>query len=236
MRKILAALSLLLFSTALFAQANYRPPTVYAGSLLVVKWTAGTVNNGGHAVAVTANSGTGTSATSGKNDCSAPSYTSCNIVYTNSSGTVAVTTSIATASASGNVILAFIETNELQITRVSYGWQNGAAFSGAASTGGASTASVVTCGTTSTCAVTPVSGAKFAYGTVALSSASPSAVTITALPFTTSSSYVCTATPTGNTAAIAAAGVAITYVSASSITLTGPNTVTTVINYSCIGT
>lgn len=100
--------------------------------------------------------------------------------------------------------------------------------------GGISSAS--SCGTTATCsaaAATPNVITKF--GTVALSSGTPSTATITALPFTSSSSYVCTASPSGATAAIAAAGIAINYVSASSITLTGPNTVTTVINYQCTG-
>jgi hypothetical protein len=95
---------------------------------------------------------------------------------------------------------------------------------------------VYNCGSTSTCSASQTTATKISFGTVALGSASPSTVTITALPYTSSSSYVCTATPTGATAAIAAGGVAISYVSGSSITLTGPNTVTTVINYSCIGT
>lgn len=53
--------------------------------------------------------------------------------------------------------------------------------------------------------------------------------------FTSSTSYVCTATPVGTTAGIAAGGVAITQSSGTQIILTGPATVSTVINYICIG-
>lgn len=93
------------------------------------------------------------------------------------------------------------------------------------------------CGTTSTCANTANASNRTIFGTVALTSASPSTATVTAISpaFTSSSSYVCTATPTGASAAIAAGGIAISYVSGSSFTLTGPNTVSTVINYICIG-
>ena len=44
------------------------------------------------------------------------------------------------------------------------------------------------------------------------------------------------ATPNGTTAAVAAGGVAINKTGASTMTLTGPNTVTTVIDYTCYGT
>lgn len=97
-------------------------------------------------------------------------------------------------------------------------------------------ASQSTCGTTTTCtaaAATPNLITKF--GSVALTSASPSTAVITGLPFTSTSSYVCTASPEGTTAAVAATGIAVSRTSASSLTLTGPNTVTTVINYVCTG-
>ena len=74
-------------------------------------------------------------------------------------------------------------------------------------------------------------------GTVALASASPSVATITGFSpaFSNATSYVCTATPEGNTAVIADKGIAVIRASGSSIVLTGPDTVTTVVHYICIG-
>lgn len=96
---------------------------------------------------------------------------------------------------------------------------------------------VYDCGTTSTCSATQRTGEWITRGSVALVSASPSAATITGFSpaYTSTATYTCTAVPEGNTAAIAAAGIAVTKVSASSITLTGPNTVTTVVDYECLG-
>jgi len=95
------------------------------------------------------------------------------------------------------------------------------------------------CGTVAACAGTNTSGTvKVAFGSVALASASPSIATVTGInpAFTSSSTYVCTATPVGADATIAGNGIAVTNVSGTSFTLTGPNTVTTVVNYTCIGT
>jgi hypothetical protein len=215
---------LILQGTAL-AQTNLRLPNVAQSTATVVKWTAGTVLNGGHAVTITAGTG---SVTTSKSDCSSPSYAGCNFVYANSSGTVAITTNPVTAMASGNTLMAYVETSGSAITRIAGPQQ-------------ASTAYLVkvnqSCGTTATCANTGVGAAGLieAYGTVALSSASPSIASITQLPFTTSTSYVCTATPEGTTAAVAAGGIAINKTSGTAMTLTGPNTVTTVIDYRCIG-
>lgn len=85
------------------------------------------------------------------------------------------------------------------------------------------------------CAVTASDEVKIRFspqskqvGTATLVSASPSTVDVTGI---TASSY-CTATPVGTTAAIAAGGVAASLTS-TTLTLTGPNTVTTVLNYSC---
>lgn len=232
---ILLTLLLVLPALPAFGQVNYRPPTIYVSSGLTVKRTAGTVNNGGKPVAIAADT-TGAAMTDSKNDCAAPTYTACNIIFANSSGTVATTTSIATASASGDVILAYVTTAAGAVTSIVFGWQNGAAFSAGGSTGAGSAAAVSNCGTTATCAVTAVPVVKFVYGTVALSSASPSIASLTALPFTSNTSYVCTATPEGTTAAVAAGGIAINKTSGSAATLTGPNTVTTVIDYQCSGT
>lgn len=64
-------------------------------------------------------------------------------------------------------------------------------------------------------------------GQVALSSGTPSTATATVV-----ASSICTCTPVGGTAAIAAAGCA-TGVSSTTLTLTGPNTVTTTMTYDC---
>lgn len=89
------------------------------------------------------------------------------------------------------------------------------------------------CGTTTTCANTAQTGVLVVYGTVALSSGTPSTATITALPFTSSSTYVCTGTEATN-----AIGNLIKFANASgaSTVITGPATVTDVIGYHCIGT
>lgn len=95
------------------------------------------------------------------------------------------------------------------------------------------------CSTAAACSATVLNGAglKIVTGSVPLSSGTPSTATVTGLSpaFTSSSSYRCAVVPEGATAAIAAAGVAISYVSGTSFTLTGPNTVTTVMDYVCIG-
>lgn len=106
---------------AFLGQSNLRQPTVRTTGLLNFTWTAGTVNNGGHAVAIAAGS---TNATAAQTDCAAPTYTACNFLYANSSGTVASTVTLATAGASGNTILAFAETNGTVITKLSFPLQN----------------------------------------------------------------------------------------------------------------
>lgn len=72
-----------------------------------------------------------------------------------------------------------------------------------------------TCGAAGTC------------GSVALTSASPSTATVT-VP----AGVTCACWPIGTTAAIAAAGCAAN-VSSTTLTLTGPNTVTTTMRYMC---
>ncbi len=91
------------------------------------------------------------------------------------------------------------------------------------------------CGTTATCAATDKSATmKVAIGSVALTSASPSIATITSLPFSGALDYHCTLdneTTRTDEVAVLAAG----YVSGASFVITGPNTVTDVIDYVCIG-
>jgi hypothetical protein len=89
------------------------------------------------------------------------------------------------------------------------------------------------CATTSTCSATNISStSKVVMGSVALLSASPSAVTVTGMPaFTSSSSFVCTATD-----ATAALAVKVVNATSASITLTSSgNSNTDTVNYICVG-
>lgn len=62
-------------------------------------------------VSVAANASFTTNLVTGETSCTYPSFSGCNIVYASSSGVVAVTQTIGTATAAGNTILAFVETN-----------------------------------------------------------------------------------------------------------------------------
>jgi hypothetical protein len=93
------------------------------------------------------------------------------------------------------------------------------------------------CGTTSSCAGTFLSGPlklKMIKGSAPLVSGTPSVVTVTAFnpAFTSSSSFVCTV----SNATTAANSLKVVNVSGTSITITGPNTVTDTVNYICVGT
>jgi hypothetical protein len=94
-------------------------------------------------------------------------------------------------------------------------------------------------GTTSTYTPTNISPTTIIHsGSAALvSTGSTSPVTIATFSpaFTSATSYVCTASPVGTSAAIAAGGVAITQSSATQIILYGPASVSTVVNYVCLG-
>ena len=213
-------------NNVMLAQANLKQPNVSQNTTTSVKWTAGTLNNGGHSVAITASTA---SVTLSESSCAAPNYTACNFVFANSAGTVSVTTSFSAAMGTGNSLMAYVETNGSIITKISYPLQS--------STAGLARI-VESCGV-SVAACVPVligPGVMEVYGSAPLSSASPSTASITNLPFATSTSYICTASPQGTTAAIAAAGIAISQTAGTAMTLTGPNTVSTVINYHCIGT
>jgi hypothetical protein len=90
------------------------------------------------------------------------------------------------------------------------------------------------CGVTSTCAATPLVFSQMIMGSAPLVSGTPSTVTITGISpaFSGSTSYRCTVT------AQSGAGTAlfsVANVSGSSFTITGPASVTTVVNYVCAG-
>jgi hypothetical protein len=90
------------------------------------------------------------------------------------------------------------------------------------------------CGTTTTCSHTAESSPKIVFGSAALVSGTPSTATITGISpaFTATADYVCTVT--GQSAATTSL-YSVANVSASSFTITGPATTTTVINYVCVG-
>ena len=123
-KTLLGIVAVILFGILpLQGQVSQSVPFVQSSNASTgVSWTAGTVNNGGHPVTVAAGSST---VTLNKADCSSPSFANCNFVIANSSGTVSVTTSLATATASGVSLLALIETGAVTITQVVYPWQSG---------------------------------------------------------------------------------------------------------------
>lgn len=90
------------------------------------------------------------------------------------------------------------------------------------------------CGTTTICGNTATALMRVVFGSVALSSGTPSTATVTGFSpaFTSTSTFFCMAT----NATTAADSVKIVNASSSSITITGPNTVTDTINYVCVGT
>jgi hypothetical protein len=90
------------------------------------------------------------------------------------------------------------------------------------------------CGTTSSCGHSGETSAQIVYGSAALVSGTPSTVTITGISpaFTSTSDYFCTVT--GQSAATSSL-YSVTNISTSSFTITGPATVTTVVNYLCTG-
>jgi hypothetical protein len=90
------------------------------------------------------------------------------------------------------------------------------------------------CGTTTACSATNISATvKIVKGSVALNSGMPSKATVKGFnpAFTSSTSYVCTV----SNATTQANPLKVVNTSASSITITGPNTVTDTANYICVG-
>jgi hypothetical protein len=88
------------------------------------------------------------------------------------------------------------------------------------------------------CTETLTNNVKTIYGiSGALNGASPSVAAVTfSTGFTSSSSYVCTANPNGNTAAVAAGGIAITYTSATVVTFVSANAASAAVSFICQGT
>jgi len=101
----------------------FRAPTVRGGTdTSLVYWNAGTINNGGNSIAVAAGS---VNPTDAQNDCAAPSFSACNFIYADNAGSVASTTTLATAVASGNTLLALVETTAAVVTNIVLPQQSG---------------------------------------------------------------------------------------------------------------
>ena len=90
------------------------------------------------------------------------------------------------------------------------------------------------CGTTTTCSHTAETSPKIVFGSAALVSGAPSTAAVTGISpaFTATADYVCTVTAQS---AAATALLSVSNVSSSAFTITGPATVSTVINYVCVG-
>ncbi len=148
----IAMMIALFVSTVPFALADttspgtFRAPTIYKGAVNTkVYWTAGTVYNGGHSVTIAAGNA---NLTANQNDCAAPTFSACNMLYANSAGVVAVTQTLATAVGSGNTLLALIETGAADaiITNVVLPQQSGTLWLQAAGPNTAALTSVVPSG------------------------------------------------------------------------------------------
>lgn len=124
------------------------------------------------------------------------------------------------------------DANDLTITTVNPTGSRTATFPDA--TINVSGATGTQCGTTSTCAATVVSSSqKIVSGQVALVSGTPSTVTVASIPaFTSTTSYACNVTNMTNQANSA---LKVVNTSTTSITITGPNTLTDTIAYICVG-
>lgn len=209
-------------SAVLQAQANLKQPSVTQQSATKVQWTAGTLNNGGHAVTITAGSA---SVTTSETDCSAPGYASCNFLIANSGGTVSVTTSAVTARATGNSLMAYIETSGSAITKLSFPAQ--------ASTVTLPITGPTLCATSSgTCTNTAEGGSfKQMYGSVTLVAGSAT-VSAFSPAFTSSTSFGCTANINGNTNGL---GLTVRILSGTSITILSNGMSTDTAFYNCVG-
>ena len=227
-------LGLNMVQSRLEAQVGQVFPNVYQTSTLAVGWTAGTVNNGGEPVTITASSG---AVTIQQDSCAAPLFNECNIVWANSSGTVTITATsagIATASAAGNTILAYVETSGSAITSIVYPQQ--------ASIANMAQLQAYDCGIAVACASAGAAGSllgtstKIAFGSAAMTTG---AAAITGLPFTNSSSYGCTASLAATSSSVGVAtfvGLAAVPSSGSAMTITANGSAeTTPVTFICIG-
>jgi hypothetical protein len=89
--------------------AGFAAPAITAGVPGAVTATNGTVYLGGTAQAITGGSVTGLA--SSKSSCTAPTYSSCEIIYASGAGTLNHTATLATATANTNVVVALVTTD-----------------------------------------------------------------------------------------------------------------------------
>lgn len=150
----------------------------------------------------------------------------------NASGTVTAGNFVGTTN--GTLLLegSSNDANDLTITTVNPTASRTATFPDASIT--VSGATGTQCGTTSTCAATNISTTlKVVSGQATLVSGTPSTVTVGSIPaFTSTTSYACTVTNMTNQANSA---LKVVNTSTTSITITGPNTLTDTIAYICVG-
>lgn len=207
------------------AQQTVFFPSVFAnvGAGASVGTTGGTVNNGGHAVTVAASS---VAVTVSKADCTSPNYANCNFVVANSAGTVSATTSLQTAFAAGNTLLAYVETSATLVTNVVFPQQSNIPYAGALP-------ALMDCGTTATCATaTLIEGmaTKVAMGTA---TAVGGTVTVTGLSFGSGATFGCAVSISGATSTANVASYQI--ISGASIAIKENNNGADTVHYNCFG-
>jgi hypothetical protein len=191
------------FQTAALLTAT-APPTANTA----FPYTAGSINFGGGAPTAIA-AGSLTLSGGALNNCGAPAYSSCGFGYFNGSA-IAWTTSLGTATAAGDfpIWAVTLDSTSTALTVVPFSLMPPASVP----LGAQVLAVVEYCGTTTTCAKTVETVPYAVYGDVTLSSHT---ATLTALPFTSTASYACTASDlTG------VGSGSITYASASSAVVT----------------
>lgn len=89
--------------------ASYAAPALSGVGTAVLTYTAGTIYKGGTSVSISASTSGSFGAT--KNNCDAPAYTACEIVYWTSGTGLSHTTAPATAFAANNIVVAFVTTD-----------------------------------------------------------------------------------------------------------------------------
>jgi len=174
-------LSLLVLAPTMYADSTnpsaFRAPSIYKGAdTTKIYWTAGTIGNGGHAVSITAGSA---ALTTTEGDCSAPSFAACNFLYWPGSGaTLAVTNTLATAIASGNALMALVETSGgTAVTNIMLPPQSGTMWNQAAGPASTGLTSVTPSGTGSV----TVGTAAHPFGSIYLGNAATNNVKLTQL-------------------------------------------------------
>lgn len=157
-KRFLTFLIALVLVPSVWAQATFYPPVAVAGTYPAVTIKAGQVINGGHLVTVAQQSvNVATNA-----NCAAAAFAACNFIYSDNAGTVAVTSTLATAVAAGNTLLALVETNGggTAFTSIVYPWQSGTMWNYATGLTGTNAAALT--------ALSPASAGGTSAGTSAL--------------------------------------------------------------------